>query len=207
MGSCSRQDSEQVAIHHPISLSIQDPIKELIMHFSPTSAGGLLLTLGLQSLGALASSTSRTLAERSLFRREDGPEHCIDGTVDAQGTTGNLFCFDSSGNDLTCDECLGLNGNDPARSEDDVHCYISEGDTEELGRRTACPGDPPPEKNPDGTPSTDVIEEGIMDTYCSVAGAGGLFGWTTFAACYSYTFASAHGNPVDEAEAGAKSTL
>lgn len=177
------------------------------MHFfscSPTSAAAMFLTLGLHGFGVLASPTS--LGEKNIFRRQDAPEHCIDSTVDAENTKGNLFCFDDSGNDLTCDECLGLNGNEPAKSENGVRCHISTGDDGNLGQLTACPGDPPPEENPDGTPGSDV-STGILDAYCSAAGAGGLFGWTTFAACYSYTFAKAQGNPVDEAMAGVKCRL
>ena len=172
------------------------------MRPSPLSWTTVLLTLGLHSLSALASPSSRSLSQKNpIRRREDTPVHCVDSTAEAPEQGGNLFCYDDSGDDLTCDECLGLDGNEPAKSENGVICHISEGNADTLGQRTACPGDPPPEKNPDGTPSSDVAE-GVMDAYCAAAGSGGLFGWTTFAACYAYTYASANGDPLEEAEAG-----
>lgn len=162
------------------------------MHFS--SASSILLTLCIR--GALASPTS-------LHEKRDVPKLCKDSAVDAEGTTGYLFCVDDSGNDLTCNECQGLEGDTPASSSDGISCYISNGDSGDLGKLTACPGDSPPDENPDGSPSSDV-STGLLDAYCSAAGAGGLFGWTTYAMCYSYTFAKAEGNAADEATAGAK---
>lgn len=141
-----------------------------------------------------------TLPRSELVRR-DSPTHCVDDKVDGPKTVGNLYCVDSSGTTLSCDECLGLNGETAATTKDaGVSCYITKNDGG-LGDRTSCPGDPPPEKNPDGTDSK-TVAEGIMDAYCAAAGSGGLFGWTTYAACYSYTFAQAGNDPLESNKAG-----
>lgn len=165
------------------------------MHFT-TSAGVALLALGHTVLASPAP----------VAEKRDMPRLCKDSTVDAEGTTGFLFCFDSDGNDLTCDECQGFSGNTPAKSSDGIRCHVSNGDSDSLGDLTSCPGDDPPETSPDGNPSSDIAT-GVLDSYCSAAGAGGLFGWTTYAVCYAYTFASAQGNDLDEATAGAKRKL
>lgn len=165
-----------------------------------------LLTLGLHGLGALASPAS--LSENGVVKRQDVVQHCIDDNVDALPTTGNLYCFDSEGSDLTCDQCLGLNGNQPASQAGGARCYISEGDPNSLGQQTACPGDPAPEFNPDGSPASDVWDgNGFMDAYCAVAGSSGIFGWPSFAVCYAYTFATGYGGPAEQAMTGAKSKL
>ena len=172
------------------------------MHFVFSSS---LLTLGLYSLGGLASPTS--LKDTSLTRRQDqANQHCIDDNVIGMRTQGNLYCFDSEGSDLTCDQCLGLNGNSPASQEGGARCYLSDGNPNSLGQQVACPGDPGPEFNPDGTASSDVWDgNGFMDAYCAVAGSGGAFGFISFATCYAYTFATGYGDPAEQAMTGAKS--
>jgi hypothetical protein len=92
---------------------------------------------------------------------------CVDDPVDGPSTTGNLLCLDLGGippgkrsmnvrdlsplnnrdsqGRMTCDECLGLNGNEPAVTEEEVTiCYLTIGDSDTYGNQTSCPGDKPP---------------------------------------------------------------
>lgn len=61
---------------------------------------------------------------------------------------------------MTCDECLGLNGNQPAVTEDEVTiCYITLGDPNSYGNQTSCPGDPGPATVSDATRATTLNQD------------------------------------------------
>jgi hypothetical protein len=103
-----------------------------------------------------------------IYRR-DTPTHCVDDPLDSP-SAGNLNCQDLGGippgkrlslrdanGRLSCDECLGLNGNKPAVTENGVtECFITIDSSGDPGNRTSCPGDPAP-----GTVSTPKIWIGL----------------------------------------------
>jgi hypothetical protein len=168
------------------------------MHYSffgPSLAGLVLFS------PVFANPT--TLESKSGLGKRQTISHCTDNESD-NPIPGNLVCFSSDGFAMTCDECLGNDGNVAATHAGGDLCFII--NTTDNGQTTdqtptACPGDPPPTTNPDGTDGS-TVATGIMDAYCAAAGEGGLFGWLSFAACYAYTWAQA-GN--EDFEAGVES--
>lgn len=139
---------------------------------------------------APTSTPSSTPTPSSMPKPSSTPVHCIDNESD-NPIPGNLVCFYSDGSAMTCDECLGLDGNSPAKRSEGSLCFII--NTTDKGLTTdqtptSCPGDPPPAKNPDGTPGSSVGGT-IVDAYCSIVAEDGLFGWINFGVCYGYVFA------------------
>lgn len=163
--------------------------------------GGVVL-LALNSLipSVVGSPTPEKL-ENSL-RKRDTPPLCDDNQPD--NALGYLWCLnmddDSGEGRITCDECLGRNGNSPAVTGEEPSCYIGTGDPNTLGNFTSCPGDPAPAKMPDGSDNT-IAADGIVTALCDGVGPGNPFGWATWAACFMYSFEQA-GNTLAENEAG-----
>lgn len=160
--------------------------------------------LALCASHTVASATPSSL--KDIRRRDDSPKHCVDDAVDGPKTTGNLYCVGSDGFTLTCDECLGNDGNDPATAAGGTVCYLTTGG-EDLGNLTACPGDPAPKKLPDGSDSN--LAEDLVDAWCTTAGALDIGGFLTFASCYGFALAEAAGDPYEQIKVGieCKSTL
>lgn len=77
-------------------------------------------------------------------------------------------------------------------------CWVSTEDTDELGNRAKCPQDPAPTKNPDGSDSS--VAEGVIQTYCTNAGAPAFI---NIPACFVFGWYEAGGDPIAEAESGA----
>lgn len=143
---------------------------------STLKAGALaLLSFAMFPKAVFASPTVYGTAPAGEIQKRDTPVHCVDDPVDGPSTTGNLLCLDLGGippgkrdslgprdaqGRMTCDECLGLNGNDPAVTEDEVTiCYITLGDPDTYGNQTSCPGDPAP------TTVSDYSMTAIVDEY------------------------------------------
>jgi hypothetical protein len=130
---------------------------------------------------------------------------------------GLFFALDSEGTSVNCDDIdTGTSSSkqvypSPAyisrllTSISGYACYRTVSDPDQLGDSIMCPGDPPPEKNPDGS-VTDPVADGFIDTWCksgaSLPGAAGEF--TNIAGCFMFGYLQAHGDPVEEAESGAK---
>jgi hypothetical protein len=121
--------------------------------------GLALLSLALNVTAALnkLEVQRRDIMTRDEIYRRDTPTHCVDDPLDSP-SAGNLNCQDLGGippgkrlslrdanGRLSCDECLGLNGNKPAVTENGVtECYITIDSSGDPGNRTSCPGDPAP---------------------------------------------------------------
>jgi len=159
-----------------------------------------LLWVALTAAPALSSPTpgpSRSIA----VRQSDAVQHCVDDN-NGPNSYGNLFCLTNDGQSvLSCDECLGLNGNEPARTANGNQCFFTKGpDSGGLGDTIPCPGDPPPDEKPDGSPND--IAGDILDVWCAAAGALNVGGWTNFGLCYGWAQSRAGGNEYEEIKAG-----
>lgn len=106
---------------------------------------------------------------------------CTDDPV-ARRVRGEMACYNSNGNVLSCDECLGRNGNAPATRSGGDMCVVitdSDGNFDWI----ACPGDPAP--GPEGPESP---WNGIVEAVCDAKGSGGLLGFPSTLACMMYVF-------------------
>lgn len=117
---------------------------------------------------------------------------------------GELVCYGTGDfpEVLTCDECLGRNGHEPATSASGYKCVIMQ-DTQGNFMVTACPGDPAPSTLPDGSPSP---VDGIVTAYCQVIGSDGVLGTLTWAACFMYAYFGA-GDEYERNKAGLNGTF
>jgi len=130
-----------------------------MFHLTHLTEGLVLFSLAFATAAApnkLDVQTRDILTRDEIYRR-DTPVHCVDDPLD-KPSAGNLNCQDlgsippgkrlslrDPNGRMTCDECLGLNGNKPAKTENGVtECYITTDTSGDPGNRTACPGDPAP---------------------------------------------------------------
>ncbi|KAB5540330.1 hypothetical protein GE09DRAFT_1136782 [Coniochaeta sp. 2T2.1] len=129
-----------------------------------------------------------------LSIRQDIAEHCVDDNLGYE-SSGNLYCVASDGTVPRCCECLGTcDDYAPLSAELGGTCYLTNGgEGGGLGIQIPCPGDPPPKETPDGSDPADIAGD-YLDAWCAVAGEGGLFGWTTWAACYAWAIGSDDSN-------------
>lgn len=185
------------------------------MKFSVSSwASFALLSSNLFALPTLAHPEpiqTEGLARRDEVDRSKHIDNCIDYDVNLKDEdVGKFICNDQRNAEnpepVDCNKCLGLDGNEPTKSEKYLFCSFvtkpgGDGDINAYVNRTACPGDDVPETDPDGNPSSDIAE-GIVDAWCAVAGSGGFFGWVNMAACYSWVFATNEGSDLEQAKAG-----
>lgn len=173
-----------------------------------------LLTLALYATPAVSSPVPQDDEEfpdidLDLKKHPEGPYPLLDTDEDklarctendrdpGKDDVGKLLCQDISNlysgildPPFTCEECFGLNGNDPVKTSDTATCtIITENDSgiSVMEKKTACPGDDVPEEDPDGNPSSDIAE-GVLDAWCAVAGSNGLFGFPNMLACYGWAF-------------------
>lgn len=114
---------------------------------------------------------------------------CID---QSNPIVGDMTCVDSNGGEMSCGECLGLEGSPPANTiSGGDFCFIitavKGGDIDQWNQ-TACPGDPPPPTYPNGTAVDPSTADSIVNAFCAAAGSDGILGFATWAACYMYSF-------------------
>lgn len=184
------------------------------MKFSVSSwASFALLSSNLFVLPTLAHPEpiqTKGPARRDEVDRSKHIDNCIDYDVNLKDEdVGKFICNDQRNAEnpepVDCNKCLGLDGNEPTKSEKYLFCaFVTKpggGAINAYVNRTACPGDDVPETDPDGNPSSDIAE-GIVDAWCAVAGSGGFFGWVNMAACYSWVFATSEGSDLEQAKAG-----
>ena len=119
-----------------------------------------------------------------VVRKESKADRICTSNLAGDSPKGNLLCIDSTGDSTGCDVCM-----EHGSAKNGYSCYITTGSETELGRKTACPQDPAPKKNPDGSKSPSIAED-IVSAYCDVAGTGGAFGWLSYAGCFAWAFAS-----------------
>ncbi|KAM0718985.1 hypothetical protein Q7P37_006057 [Cladosporium fusiforme] len=188
-----------------------------------------LLTVALYATPAVSSPVPQDDEEFpeidiDLKKHPEGPYPKLDSDEDklARCTTnerepgkddvGKLLCQDitslaSGWPDLpySCEECFGLDGNDPIKTSDKASCTIvtesDDGKISVMNKKTACPGDDVPEEDPDGNPSSDLAE-GVIDAWCAAAGSGGMFGFPNMLACYGWAF-SKNGDVLEQNKIGA----
>lgn len=71
-----------------------------------------------------------------------------------------------------------------------------------LGDLVKCPGDPAPEKNPDGS-DAEEISDGLISTYCNTAGGSLPVAFSNIVGCLQFGYYEAEGDPIAEEETGA----
>lgn len=135
---------------------------------------------------ARRSSFQDDKATPVLKARDDVPTLCVDDAV-ASPWPGYLVCHDSTGWPMSCDSCMGRNGDPPAST-------IAGGDFCDVivdsnnYNRTACPGDPAPSTLPDGTSVPEDIANGFIQTFCVFVGSDPPLELATWLACFMWGY-------------------